>query len=128
MIAAELPVYFNLSRLNLSVLLAVAGALVLLSRQGAPVSAVSSKPDITQSRKSSGSNEHGDSVARSVPQFNPVANLGHVQRSSAPARQTPPLIVLAENVRVRPARVKGTYRLPRLDLLDNPPRGQIDSG
>jgi DNA segregation ATPase FtsK/SpoIIIE, S-DNA-T family len=52
-----------------------------------------------------------------------VSGLVLLQYSSAPATPAPEpsVILLAEKTRMRPARVKRAHRLPRLDLLDNPP-------
>src|SRR6202007_178289 len=75
------------------------------------------------SRLSSARNENDDSVRNRVPVVDRVLVLGAASSSAPAATRIPesPPIVLAEEVRVRSSRIKGAYRLPRLDLLDNPP-------
>src|SRR6266436_2747675 len=62
-------------------------------------------------------------MPRRVPEVNPAPSLGGSRGDpSAPPRTLePPLILLAEKALPRPRRVKGAYRLPRLDLLDTSP-------
>jgi DNA segregation ATPase FtsK/SpoIIIE, S-DNA-T family len=67
----------------------------------------------------------------------PKATAAHKQSSaricsstSASGRSPAPwLLVLIEKARERPARMKGAYRLPRLELLDNPPvdKSKVDA-
>jgi DNA segregation ATPase FtsK/SpoIIIE, S-DNA-T family len=118
-IAAALPPYFNAGSVVL--LLAVVGAVGLLARPGPPEIALSSMPRSVKPRSSPGSDQDGDSVSGKVP-VKRVSGLVLLQDSSAPATPVPEsAILLAEKTRMRPARVKRVYRLPRLDLLDNPP-------
>ena len=122
MIEAEFPSFFNLSESNIFVLLAMAGALLLLSRRAPPESMVSSAIRRAQFLNTSASSEL-DSVSRSRRKLNPIVSLGRAQQNIEPAQRTqePPAILLAEKQRGRPARVKNGYRLPRLDLLDDAP-------
>jgi DNA segregation ATPase FtsK/SpoIIIE, S-DNA-T family len=122
-IATALPAYLHLNGLNLIVPLVIVGALGLLARRAPRETAVSSPPHLAQSRPSSGSKEHGDSAPCGVREVNRAPSIDHLRSSAAaPARIVgPPVIVLAEKVRTRPARARGAYRLPRLDLLDTPP-------
>src|SRR6266436_10418957 len=58
-----------------------------------------------------------------VPEVKPAPSLGGScgDVSAPPRTLEPPLILLAEKALLRRRRVKGAYRLPRLDLLDTPP-------
>jgi S-DNA-T family DNA segregation ATPase FtsK/SpoIIIE len=102
-------------------LLAIVGAVGLLARPGPHEIALSSTPRSVKPRSSPGSDQDGDSVSGRVP-VKKVSRLVLLQDSSAPATPAPEsAILLAEKTRMRPARVKRAYKLPRLDPLDNPP-------
>ena len=122
MIPAALHGYLNFSGANLVVLLAIGGAFALLAKR-APT-AVWSNVALARARPSSRAKRRDDSIPRRVPEVNPASNPGgSCGNASAPPRiLEPPLILLAEKALPRPARVKGVYRLPRLDLLDTPPQ------
>jgi DNA segregation ATPase FtsK/SpoIIIE, S-DNA-T family len=122
-IAAALPAYFNIGGLNFILLLVLVGALASLGRRARTQTAASSKNATAHSRLSSALNENDDSVPNRVPVVNRVLILRNVHSKAPRATRTPepPPVVLAEEVRVRRSRVKGAYRLPRLDSLDNPP-------
>jgi hypothetical protein len=128
MIAAALP--GNFSGANLVVLLAIVGALALLARRAPTENAVSSNVAPVRSRPGSGAKRPDASTPRKVPEVNPAPSLGGSRGDpSAPPRTLePPLILLAEKALPRPRRVKGAYRLPRLDLLDTPPREKAKRG
>jgi hypothetical protein len=122
MIAAALPAYFHLGRLNLIVLLAIVGALAVLARRAPAEMVVSSTLPLAPARPSAGTKEPDNWLPHRARKVNGVPNLGRVRSSaSAPHTAEPSLIVLAEKARVRPAWMKRAYRLPRLELLDNPP-------
>jgi DNA segregation ATPase FtsK/SpoIIIE, S-DNA-T family len=120
-IAAALP--GNFSGANLIVLLAIGGALALLAGRAPTEIAVSSNVAPVRSRPSSGAKGRDDSMLRRVPEVNPASSLGGSRddASGPPRTLESPLIVLAEKALPRRRRVKGAYRLPRLDLLDTPP-------
>jgi hypothetical protein len=122
-IAAALPAYFNIGGLSFILLLVLVGALASLGRRARTQTGASSKNATARSRLSSALNENDDSVPNRVPVVNRVLILRNVHSEAPGATRTPepPPVVLAEEVRVRRSRVKGAYRLPRLDLLDNPP-------
>jgi len=121
-IAAALPAYSNIGRLNFVLLLAIVGAVASLGRRARKKTAASSNV-AAHSRLSSALNQKDNSVPNRAPPVSPVLNLVGVRSGAPTATRTPerPPIVLAEEVRARPSRIKGVYRLPRLDLLDNPP-------
>ena len=123
MIATALPAYLNFSGADLIVLLAIVGALALLAGHEPTEVAASLNTPVARSRPSSGAKEHDDSLPRRVSEVNPTpSRVGSRVAASAPLRTLEPrLILLAEKARVRPAQVKGSYKLPRLDLLDTPP-------
>ncbi|MBV9500563.1 MAG: DNA translocase FtsK [Acidobacteriaceae bacterium] len=117
-IAAVLPADFNLS--SVVVLLVIVGTVGLLAKRGPREIALSSKSRSAKSASSPGSEQHGDSVPAKVP-VDKVPALLPLRESSASTSSAPePVILLAETARQRPTRVK-RYKLPRLDLLDNPP-------
>jgi DNA segregation ATPase FtsK/SpoIIIE, S-DNA-T family len=122
MIPAALHGYLNFSGANLVVLLAIGGAFALLAKR-APT-AVWSNVALARAHPSSRAKRRDDSMPRRLPEVNPASNPGgSCGNASAPPRiLEPPLILLAEKALPRPSRVKGVYRLPRLDLLDTPPR------
>jgi DNA segregation ATPase FtsK/SpoIIIE, S-DNA-T family len=123
MIATALPASLNFSGADLIVLLAIVGALALLAGHEPTKVAASLNTPVARSRPSSGAKEHDDSLPRRVSEVNPTpSRVGSRVAASASLRTLEPrLIQLAEKARVRPARVKGSYKLPRLDLLDTPP-------
>jgi DNA segregation ATPase FtsK/SpoIIIE-like protein len=117
-IAAALPTYLNAR--SVVVLLAIVGAVGLLARPGPHEIALSSTLRSVKPRSNPGSDEDGDSVSGKVPAKR-VSGLVLLQDSSSPATPAPESgIFLARETRMRATRVK-RYRLPRLDLLDNPP-------
>jgi S-DNA-T family DNA segregation ATPase FtsK/SpoIIIE len=121
MIAAALP--GNFSGAHLIILLAIGGALALLARRAPTKLAASSNVELARSRASSGAKGRDDPMPRRVPEVNPAPSLGGARGGDeAPPRTVKPsLILLGEKALPRPPRVKGGYRLPRLDLLDTPP-------
>ena len=121
MIAAALP--GNFSGANLIVLLAIVGALALLAGRAPTEIAVSLNAALARSRPSSRAKRRDDSMLHRVPEVNVVPSLGGScgNASAAPRTVKAPLILLAEKALPRRPRVKGGYRLPRLDLLDTPP-------
>ena len=123
-IATIFPAYFNLSGFNLIVLAVIVGVLALLGRRAPLEKVVALTPSLVQSRSSSGSDEHGNSVSRSLPEVNRALSPGPAQLRGAPAPShipEAPLILLRGKARERSTRVKRVYKLPRLDLLDDSP-------
>ncbi len=120
MIAAALP--GNFSGANLIVLLAIVGALALLAGRAPTEIAVSLNAALARS-PSSRAKRRDDSMLHRAPEVNVVPSLGGScgNASAAPRTVKAPLILLAEKALPRRPRVKGGYRLPRLDLLDTPP-------
>jgi S-DNA-T family DNA segregation ATPase FtsK/SpoIIIE len=126
-IAAIFPAYFDVGGFKLLVLIAIVGVVALLVRRAPREKAVPPSPCLAQSRSRVGSAEHDDAAARTASEANRVVNPGppQLRTTSAPSYtpETPP-ILLESKVRVRSPRVKRVYKLPRLDLLDDPPSEQ----
>ena len=121
--ATALPAYLNFSGLSFAVLIGIIGALALLARRAPPRTAATSHAALTHARFGSGPGPTDNSRPRKMPEIIQLPRHGNAFSSaSTPTHVSEPApIVLAEEVRARPSRVRGTYRLPRLDLLDNPP-------
>jgi hypothetical protein len=117
-IAAALP--GNFSGAHLIVLLAIVGALALLAGRTPNENADSSNVALVRSRASSGAKGRDDSMPHRASEVSPTSSaVGSRGGASIPPRNLePPRTVLAEKALPRPRRVKGAYRLPRLDLLD----------
>jgi DNA segregation ATPase FtsK/SpoIIIE, S-DNA-T family len=122
-IASALPAYLNFSGLSFAVLIGIIGALALLAGRAPPRTAATSNAALTHARFGSGPARNDNSRPREMPEISQVPRPGDVRSTASTPTHAPepPPIVLAEEVRARPSRVRGAYRLPRLDLLDNPP-------
>jgi len=123
MIASALPAYLNFSGFSFAVLIGITGALALLARRAPPPTAATSNAALTHARFGSGPEPNDNSQQREMPEISQVPRLGDARSSASTPTHAPERapIVLAEEVRARPSPGRGAYRMPRLDLLDNPP-------
>jgi S-DNA-T family DNA segregation ATPase FtsK/SpoIIIE len=122
-IASALPTHLNFGRPSYALLIAVIGLLALLTRRAPPRTAATSNAALTHARFGSGREPNNSSPSCEMPEITQVPS-PRTSRSGASTpihAPEPPPIVLAAEIRARPSRIKGAYRLPRLDLLDNPP-------
>ena len=122
-IASALPAYLNFSGFSFAVLIGIIGAMALLARRAPPRAAATSNAALTHARFGSGPEPNDNSRPREMPEISQVPRPGDVRSTASTPTHAlePPPIVLTEEVRARPSRVRGAYRLPRLDLLDNLP-------
>ena len=121
--ASALPAHLHFSDFSLAVLIGIICALALLARRAPPRIAATSNAALTHARFGSGPEPNDSSRPREMLEISQFPTHSNARSSaSTPTRASEPApIVLAEEVRARPSRVRGAYRLPRLDLLDNPP-------
>ena len=121
-IAGALPTYVNFSEFSVVVLIGIITALALLGRRPPPATKASSNAALIHRRFGSGPEPNDTLPWREMLEIGQVPRPGDARSTGSTPTHAPeaPPIVLAEEIRARPARVRGAYRLPRLDLLDNP--------